>query len=136
MITVTVVLVLSLNLCCGRDCTGDNCNNTVDIPLIDKLNAPLKAELDISKLNKQLKELISQEVKQSVVNAVNELVNNSVENILKTAEERLKTENNNTLTAMIRGNSILKFFFRIRLQNCLNFLFADRLSVFYGLYML
>lgn len=45
------------------------CESTIDIPLITKLDAPLKAELDITALTKQLKSLISEEIKRYVGNA-------------------------------------------------------------------
>lgn len=49
-----------------NSCENDNCKATIDIPLITKLNAPVKAELDISGLTTQLKELTQNEVKNAV----------------------------------------------------------------------
>ncbi|CAG2213474.1 unnamed protein product [Mytilus edulis] len=35
----------------ANSCENDNCSSSIDIPLMSKLNAPLKAELDISNFN-------------------------------------------------------------------------------------
>ncbi|CAC5400068.1 unnamed protein product [Mytilus coruscus] len=55
----------------------------MDIPLVTKLNAPLKAELDISIITEQLKELIAHEVKQAVSVAMKDLAENIVNCVLK-----------------------------------------------------
>ena len=62
---------------CADNCRGKNCTrneDTMDIPLTDKLEAPLKAELDIALLNKQLRRLIKREVKQAVVLAMKDMM--------------------------------------------------------------
>lgn len=74
----------------------------IDIPLISKLNAPLKAELDISILTTQLKELIANEVKQAVSEAMKDLAQNIVDNKTQSAVENLQTSNNLTISTLLK----------------------------------
>ncbi|CAG2240476.1 unnamed protein product [Mytilus edulis] len=53
----------------------------------------LKAELDITSLTQQLKELIEKHVNQSVSKAVNDLVENILDKTVQTAVDRLQTSN-------------------------------------------
>ncbi|OPL21579.1 hypothetical protein AM593_03697, partial [Mytilus galloprovincialis] len=78
---------------CSNACGHDNCETAIDIPLITKLNAPLKAELDITSLTIQLKELIEKHVNQSVSKVVNDLVENILDKTEQTAVDRLQTSN-------------------------------------------
>lgn len=78
---IFLIIVLNVRKCTGNNCDGDGCVNTIDIPLVTKLNAPLMAELDISTLNTQLKTLIDQEVKREVKRAVNSTVTQEIQNL-------------------------------------------------------
>lgn len=87
------------------------CESTIDIPLITKLDAPLKAELDITALTKQLKSLISEEIKRYVGNAEDDYtglyrqglqsdifnVTEEVEQYMSKAVEDIKEETRNQL---------------------------------------
>ncbi|CAC5373778.1 Fibrinogen-like protein A,Ryncolin-4,Angiopoietin-related protein 7,Angiopoietin-related protein 1,Ficolin-3,Ficolin-1-B,Ficolin-2,Ryncolin-1,Tenascin-R,Fibrinogen-like protein 1,Tenascin-X,Fibrinogen C domain-containing protein 1-A,Tenascin-N,Ryncolin-3,Fibrinogen C domain-containing protein 1,Ryncolin-2,Techylectin-5B,Angiopoietin-related protein 2,Microfibril-associated glycoprotein 4,Ficolin-1-A,Ficolin-1,Fibrinogen C domain-containing protein 1-B,Angiopoietin-4 [Mytilus coruscus] len=70
-------------------CENDNCSASIDIPLISKLNAPLKAELDITSLTKQLKELIQKEVKVAVSIEMKDLLENILDKKMQTAVDSL-----------------------------------------------
>ncbi|CAC5422869.1 unnamed protein product [Mytilus coruscus] len=74
---------------CAIYCGHDNCVTARDIPLLSKLNAPLKAELDISSLTSQLKDVIRIEVKT----AMNDVVENTLDQTAHTAVDRLQTSN-------------------------------------------
>ena len=50
--------------CLEHGCHGDNCTDIVDIELINELSASLKAELDISTLNRQIIRLAKKEVEK------------------------------------------------------------------------
>ncbi|CAC5422871.1 unnamed protein product [Mytilus coruscus] len=66
-----------------------NCVTATDIPFLSKLNAPLKAELDISSLTSQLKDVIQIEVKT----VMNDVVESTLDHTVHTAVERLQTSN-------------------------------------------
>jgi hypothetical protein len=90
--------VFNVRKCTGNNCDGDACVNTIDIPLVTKLNAPLKAELDISTLNTQLKTLIEQEVKREVKRAVSSTVTQE----LQLAERKLESKLSGTITSALQ----------------------------------
>ncbi|VDI17338.1 Hypothetical predicted protein [Mytilus galloprovincialis] len=92
-----------------NSCENENCSNAIDIPLISKLNAPLKAELDISILTAQLKELIGHKVEASVSKIVKDLIRQEVKlttaNIVKrvnNAVDYLHTSNNVTMSTYMQ----------------------------------
>ncbi|CAG2190465.1 unnamed protein product [Mytilus edulis] len=85
-----------------NSCENDNCTSAIDIPLITHLNAPLKAELDISILTEQLKELIGHEVKQAVSTAMKDIVEKLVDKRARSAVENLQTFNNLTISTFLR----------------------------------
>lgn len=111
MLRVFAIVLLTLSIIanvCANACGHDNCETTIDIPLITKLNAPLKAELDITSLTSQLKELIGKEVKQAVSNAVNDLVENITDMRFQIAVDRLQNSSNiamSTFRTEIEGKS-------------------------------
>ncbi|XP_076071317.1 uncharacterized protein LOC143042749 [Mytilus galloprovincialis] len=79
-------------------CGNNNCKAAIDIPLITTLNAPLKAELDISGLTTQLKELIGKEVKEAVSVAMKDFAENIVDEKAKSTLENIQTFNNLTIS--------------------------------------
>ncbi|XP_071126642.1 hepatic lectin-like isoform X2 [Mytilus edulis] len=102
MLRVSAIVLFTLFIIenvCSNTCGHDNCETAIDIPLITKLNAPLKAELDISSLTLQLKELVAKHVNQSVSKAVNDFVENILDKTVQTAVDILQTSNDNTLSA-------------------------------------
>ncbi|XP_076071314.1 uncharacterized protein LOC143042746 [Mytilus galloprovincialis] len=86
----------------GNSCENDNCTSTINLPLITHLNAPLKAELDISILTEQLKELIGHEVKQAVSTAMQDIVENIVDKRARSAVENLQRFNNLTISTFLQ----------------------------------
>ncbi|VDI57013.1 Hypothetical predicted protein [Mytilus galloprovincialis] len=96
MLRLSAIVLFTLSIIenvCSNTCGHDNCETAIDIPLITKLNAPLKAELDITSLTIQLKELIEKHVNQSVSKAVNDLVENILDKTVQTAVNRVQTSN-------------------------------------------
>ncbi|XP_063408829.1 uncharacterized protein LOC134692308 [Mytilus trossulus] len=122
MLRVSAIVLFSLFIIenvCANACGPENCETTIDIPLITKLNAPLKAELDITSLTSQLKELIGKEVKQAVFNAVNDLVENITDMRFQIAVDRLQNSSNEMEVALTTcvssniqtsGTAVLTFF--------------------------
>ncbi|CAC5422845.1 C1QL [Mytilus coruscus] len=101
--------MLNFHLQLVNSCENDTCSNAIDVPLISKLNAPLKAELDISILTAQLKELIGHKVEASVSKAVKDLIRQEVKlattNIAKrvnNAVDYLHTSNNITMSTYMQ----------------------------------
>lgn len=121
MLQVSAIVLLTLSIIanvCANPCGHDNCETTIDIPLITKLNAPLKAELDITSLTSQLKELIGKEVKQAVSIAVNDLVENITDMRFQIAVDKLQNSSNiamSTFRTEIEGKSkmIIRIVFHI-----------------------
>ncbi|CAC5422859.1 unnamed protein product [Mytilus coruscus] len=101
MLLVSAIVIFTLFLLenvCANACGHDNCETTIDIPLITKFNAPLKAQLDITSLTAQLKEIIGKEVKQAVSKAVNDLVENIADMRFQTAVDRLQNSSYVTMS--------------------------------------
>ncbi|VDI56763.1 Hypothetical predicted protein [Mytilus galloprovincialis] len=88
---------------------GQGCDDSVHFPLLDKMNAPLVANLDFSQFSSQLKIYIDDEIKKGVTTAVKVLVSNitqekladfvktmdsHLEEKLEMLEERLFNETN------------------------------------------
>ncbi|CAC5421372.1 unnamed protein product [Mytilus coruscus] len=96
------IFIISLNEgVIANSCENDNCKAAIKLPLITKLNAPLKAELDISGLTTQLKELIGNEVKQAVSVAMKDLAENIMDKRAQSAMENLQTYNNRTISSFL-----------------------------------
>ncbi|XP_063397361.1 uncharacterized protein LOC134681637 isoform X3 [Mytilus trossulus] len=70
-IGVIVFCLIMSDISCENNgtCKGGKCTKSLPIPLLDHLNAPLVANLDISQFNKQLQEYISDQIKQGVEEA-------------------------------------------------------------------
>ncbi|XP_076071311.1 uncharacterized protein LOC143042745 isoform X7 [Mytilus galloprovincialis] len=83
-------------------CDNENCKSAIDISLVTKLNAPLKAELDISILTEQLKEQIGNEVQHAVSVAMKDLAENIVDKRNQIALENLQTYNNLTISTFLQ----------------------------------
>jgi len=62
----TSLLTLSISQEIFRKSEGTECTNHVQTPIVDKLSAPLMANLDLSKLNQQLMASIDKEIQQGV----------------------------------------------------------------------
>ena len=54
----------------GDPCDSGQCKSIISMPLIDNIQATLKADLDVSKMNEYLKKFIQQEVNLAVKAAV------------------------------------------------------------------
>lgn len=97
------IFIISMNnKVIANSCENESCKSAIDLPLITKLNAPLKAELDISGLTTQLKELIRNEVKQAVSAAMKDLAETIVDQRAQSAVENLQTYNNRTISSFLQ----------------------------------
>lgn len=62
----TSLLHLSISQGVFGKCEGTQCSNNIQVPMMDQLNAPLMATLDISKLNQQLTAFIDKEIRRAL----------------------------------------------------------------------
>ncbi|CAC5407927.1 unnamed protein product [Mytilus coruscus] len=73
-------------------CSGPNCEQIISMPLLDNMEATLKADLDVRKLNKFLQSFIRQLVKKEVEDVMREdmkkIINESVSNVESLFEDR------------------------------------------------
>ena len=71
--------------------------DALDIPLLSKLDAPLKATLDITDLNKQLISMIDKKVNDGVKRSFENIIEKTIERRLKLVQNELTAWNNNIL---------------------------------------
>ncbi|XP_052073933.1 uncharacterized protein LOC127711822 [Mytilus californianus] len=125
-IGVIVFCLILRDISCEKNdtCKGGKCSKSLTVPLLDHLNAPLVANLDISQFNKQLTVHISELIKQGVEQAkkdidermqefvnmfeddkVNEslVMHNRIENISKDID-KMKSQQNQMETRTIEEN--------------------------------
>ncbi|CAC5381890.1 unnamed protein product [Mytilus coruscus] len=100
--TLVLVSILLNGKARADSCENGNCSVSIDIPLISKLNAPLKAELDITSLTEQLKELIQKEVKVAVSVEMKDLVENILDKRMQTALDSFEKSYNLTISTFIQ----------------------------------
>ena len=71
-------------------------SETISMPLLNELKATLKADVDVTEMNKYLQAYIQEEVKKGVANALVTLVEDIIDNKTEEAElritEKLKEE--------------------------------------------
>lgn len=82
--------------------------DTVDIPLVSNLDAPLKATLDITDLNKQLRNLVEKKVKAGVEEALTILVKGTIDKRFNKAKDEITSWNNGQLTELQKDVESLK----------------------------
>lgn len=63
VLAISLLFLFFEESCSQNGCHGDNCTDTSDIHLMEKIDASLKAELDLSTWNKQIRRLIKAEVR-------------------------------------------------------------------------
>lgn len=73
-------------------------SETISMPLLNELKATLKADVDVTEMNKYLQAYIQEEVKKGVANALVTLVEDIINN--KTEEAELR------ITEKLKGNII------------------------------
>ena len=92
-IFIVIFVMYQTCSCADQKCTDEDCADTIDIPLTDKINAPLKVELDIKQLIKELKLVIKSEVKRGVTIAMEEHVDSIIADKVQGLKEHLITDN-------------------------------------------
>ncbi|XP_063415794.1 uncharacterized protein LOC134697446 [Mytilus trossulus] len=72
----------------NRPCSGLGCRKTVSMPLLDQMKGNLKADFDVSEMNKLLKIYIDQEIRSGVEIGLK----NGVENIINLKKQQVQQE--------------------------------------------
>lgn len=116
-----VVCVLAYRLVSvkSENCRETQCQESFEIPLLNKLNAPLQATLDMTKFNMQLETLINKKVKAGIEKEIGNLVENKFKELFAGIENTVMTWNT-TIEAIQKhseGNFILFFFMKIEINN-------------------
>lgn len=93
-----VPLLLFLPLCFGQKCPEDDCLNFLDIPVMSKLEAPLKAELDISLLINQLR----RQLKNALTASLTETVPETIQTMLNERMVMVNQSNSKFSTAVTK----------------------------------
>lgn len=89
LVTVFILIVKYLSCENTNGCEGKKCMKSLTVPLLDSLNAPLVAKLDITQFNKQLQEYITEQINQGVEQAKKEISDRMVEHINTFEEAKL-----------------------------------------------
>ncbi|CAG2208604.1 unnamed protein product [Mytilus edulis] len=79
---------LAVQLDENSPCSGLGCRKTVSMPLLDQMKGNLKAEFDVSEMNKLLKDYIDQEIRSGVEIGLK----NGVENIINLRMQQVQQE--------------------------------------------
>jgi hypothetical protein len=106
---VTFIYIIHIQII-SLNCRDEDCTDTIDIPLTDKINAPLKVELDIRQLIKELKVVIKSEVKRGVTIAMEDHVDSIIADKVKDLKKHLITNNADNgalLNHYIKGSTIV-----------------------------
>ena len=105
------ISIILFALLCLVDFSKGNTNHSVEIPLVSKLNAPLKAEMDISELTSQLKNIIEVKIKERVQSAITE----SVSDLISERFQKVQKFLNDTVgDSFVECEYLYLFFFFIR----------------------
>lgn len=84
---IVFFLIVKYISCVDTDsCKGDTCRESLAIPLLDNLKAPLVANLDITQFNKQLQGYINEQIKHGVDEAKKE-IRGEMEKLVDTFED-------------------------------------------------
>lgn len=62
-------------------CTGQNCEQIISMPLLDKMEATLKADLDVRKLNSFIRQVVKKEVELEIQEDMRQIMNETVLNV-------------------------------------------------------
>ena len=84
------------NLCSAQSCEENDveCHGSLQVPLLSQYSAPLKADLDLSELTKQMTKLIKSEIKRSVSSILPGIVDSVIADKLYALESKFREVNN------------------------------------------
>lgn len=74
-------VVFDLSMPEEEECTGQNCEQIISMPLLDKMEATLKADLDVRKLNSFIRQIVKKEVELVKQEDMWQIMNETVSNV-------------------------------------------------------
>ncbi|XP_071179653.1 cerebellin-3-like [Mytilus edulis] len=94
-----MLFTIAIQFCCFlftiganiEDCIGQQCSEIVSIPLLDNMKAALKADLDVTELNKVLQKYIQKEVTKAVKGAIFNQMEGTVDQITENVTRLLQS---------------------------------------------
>ncbi|XP_076077641.1 uncharacterized protein LOC143048080 [Mytilus galloprovincialis] len=132
---ILVDTVLSLSE--SDSCDGEHCGSVISMPIMDNMKASLKADLDVSKMNKYLKAYIEQEIEKGVKIAMENIMKQMIENKTEKMELLIKNKSEEMLTLFEVRDEKSKASFEVKMEefkqkfeqkNKLNYAFFSHLS--------
>ncbi|CAC5406073.1 C1QL [Mytilus coruscus] len=92
------VILVDKILCLSESdsCDGEQCGSVISMPIMDNMKASLKADLDVSKMNKHLKAYIKQEIEIGVKTAMENLMKQMIENKTEKMNSEIMTMSEKT----------------------------------------
>ena len=73
----------------GDSCNSQTCGKTITMPVLDNQGAYLKADLDVSAMNKHLTAYIQQEIQKGVETAMKQLMEQIIDKELEDANKTI-----------------------------------------------
>lgn len=68
-------------------CEGELCSKVISMPLVDNMKASLKADIDVSQINKYLKAYIKQEINTEIRTIMKDVVEEIIDNRTSSTKE-------------------------------------------------
>ncbi|CAG2223280.1 unnamed protein product [Mytilus edulis] len=75
----------------ASECSGDSCGNVISMPLMDKMKATLKADVDVTNMNNHLKAYIEQQTQKGVGTAMTDVMKQLMDNKLKEINAKIES---------------------------------------------
>lgn len=69
-------------------CEGELCSKVISMPLVDNMKASLKADIDVSQINKYLKAYIKQEINTEIRTIMKDVVEEIIDNRTSSTKEK------------------------------------------------
>ncbi|XP_052065605.1 short-chain collagen C4-like isoform X3 [Mytilus californianus] len=86
-----ILLAVGVLRSLASECVGENCKNVISMPLMDKMKATLKADLDVTNMNNHLKAYIEQQTQKSVGTAMKDDMKQLIDNKLKEINAKIES---------------------------------------------
>ena len=75
----------------ASECSGDSCGHVISMPLMDKMKATLKADVDVTNMNNHLKAYIEQHTQKGVETAMTDVMKQLMDTKLKEINTKIES---------------------------------------------
>ncbi|CAG2223278.1 unnamed protein product [Mytilus edulis] len=86
-----ILLVIGVLPSLASECSGDKCGNVISMPLMDKMKATLKADVDVTNMNNHLKAYIEQQTQKGVETAMTDVMKQLMDTKLKEINTKIES---------------------------------------------